>query len=348
MNKIRIINWLLTRRCNLECDYCAIIRNYKYKPSEYPDMEYYFKNEMSTEYIKDTLNLIKEHNPEAFHIWYGGEPLLRKDLPEIINFCNYNNIHYTIISNNTPQIQPLIKRLFDKTDYIQGFTSSVDPVLDSSEVSEDRILKSIEGFKQLIEIKKQGQIKDVVAEITVMKHNVKYLYNLVEKLSENGINSDITFIDIAKNPYYDFSNIYDSTQLVSKEEAKESINMLLESNFDIHMKEKLLPKIYDSLPSDMDCGIEKNLHNISIDADGSVRLCLRIRGVVTPKNIMARELFCKDNIYEITQHTRMSIIEDKKRYCKLCNHTCHLMSQIINSEESEVKDLIHKNKREDK
>lgn len=345
MSKIRIVNWLLTRRCNLNCDYCAIVKDYDFKPPQYPDMQYYAKNEMTTSYIQNVLKLIKKHNPEAFHIFYGGEPLLRKDLPDIINFCNYHNIHYTIISNNTLQIQPLIKKLFKETDYIQGFTSSVDPVLDSLNKGEDRIAKSIEGFNQLVEIKRQGKIKDVVAEITVMKHNVEYLYDLVKKLSENGINSDITFIDIAKNPYYDFANVHDKNQLVTKEEAKKPIEKLLKSDFDIHMKEKLLPMIYDSLPSDMDCEIDKNLHNISIDADGSVRLCLRIRGVLTPSRIKAHELFF-DN--EISTFLFLSIKDDKRKFCRLCNHTCYLMSQIINSEESDVKDLIHKNKREDK
>lgn len=349
MSKIHIVNWLLTRKCNLSCDYCAIVKNYKGKPKEYPDMRHYLKNEMSTEYVKNILSLIKLHNPDAFHILYGGEPLLRKDLPEIINFCNNNKIHYTIISNNTTQVQPLIKRLFEKTDYIQGFTSSVDPVFNSPDfIGSDQVTKSIEGFEQLVKIKNKGRIKDVVAEITVMKHNVHNLFNLVKTLNDEGINSDVTFIDIAKSPYYDFSNVYDPNQLVTKEEAKDQIDMLLESNFDIHMKELLLPKIYESLPSNMDCKIEKDLHNITIDADGSVRLCLRIRGVTTPQNIMAHELFAKDNIKQVSPFAHMCIAEDKRKYCKLCNHTCHLMSQIISSEESQIKDLVHKNKREEK
>jgi len=98
MSKIHIVNWLLTRKCNLSCDYCAIVRNYKNKPKEYPDMDHYIKNEMSTNYIINMLSLFKNHNSDAFHIFYGGEPLLRKDLPEIINFCNNNSIHYTIYS----------------------------------------------------------------------------------------------------------------------------------------------------------------------------------------------------------------------------------------------------------
>jgi MoaA/NifB/PqqE/SkfB family radical SAM enzyme len=347
MSKIHIVNWLLTRKCNLVCDYCAIVKNYKGKPSEYPDMNHYIKNEMSTDYVLNTLSLFKQHNPDAFHILYGGEPLLRKDLADIINFCNDNNIHYTIISNNTPQIQPLFTKLFDKVLYIQGFTSSVDPVFNSNEdTGQDRVLKSIEGFKRLKEIKDVGLVKDVVAEITVMKHNVNHLYDLVETLSDAGINSDVTFIDIAKNPYYDFSNISDPNLLVTQDEAETQLHSLMNSDFNIHMKEKLIPLIYKALPSNMDCGIEKNLHNITIDADGSVRLCLRIRGTMTPRYIMAHEIFAKDDINKISPFAHICITTDKKMYCELCNHTCHLMSQIIDSEETEVKDLVHLDIRE--
>ncbi|MHA1233257.1 MAG: radical SAM protein [Candidatus Helarchaeota archaeon] len=346
MSKIHIVNWLLTRKCNLSCDYCAIVRNYKNKPKEYPDMKYYYKNEMTTEYIINCLKLFKKHNPEIFNIFYGGEPTLQKDLPEIINFCNDNDIHYTIISNNTAEIQPLIKNLFEKTDYIQGFTSSIDPVFNSNEnMGEDRVLKSIEGFKRLKEIKDTGLVKDVVAEITVMKHNVQYLYELVKSLSDVGINSDITFIDIAKNPYYDFANISNPDLLVTRDEAFIPLKNLIKSDFNIHMKDKLLPKIYKSLPSNMDCEIEKNLHNITIDVDGTLRLCLRIRGIVTPQNIMAHELFAKDNIKQISPLAHMCIAKDKEKYCELCNHTCMLHSQLVSNHKNLIGDLIHLSRR---
>lgn len=350
MSKIHIVNWLLTRKCNLTCDYCAIIRNYENKPKEYPDMKHYYRNEMTTDYVVGVLQLFKVHNPNAFHIFYGGEPLLRNDLPEIVNYCNEHEIHYTIISNNTKNIQPMIERLFERTDYIQGFTSSVDPTFNElvDTKDKDRVIKSVEGFKQLIQIKRQGKIKDVVAEITAMRHNVHHLYSLVESLSKEGINSDITFIDIAKSPYYDFSNVTKKNLLVSQEEALYDIALLTKSPFDIHMKEKLLPRIFNSLPSNMDCKIEDKLHNVAIDADGTVRLCLRIRGVDTPKNIKAHDLFSKYDLSKVSSFAHSCIRRDKEKYCKLCNHTCYLMSQIIDEEESEVDKLVHKDKREGK
>ena len=128
MDKIQIVSLLLTRRCNLRCSYCAITRNYKGLPSKYPKLKYYYENEMSTETVIEILRRLKLHNPDIFIIIYGGEPLLRKDLPEIINFCNTNDINYTIITNNSDEVQPMMEELMLKTDYITGLTSSIDPL----------------------------------------------------------------------------------------------------------------------------------------------------------------------------------------------------------------------------
>jgi MoaA/NifB/PqqE/SkfB family radical SAM enzyme len=340
---IRIINWLLTRKCNLNCDYCAIVKDYINKPSKYPNMKHYLKNEMTTEQIIDGLKRFKKHNPEAFHIFYGGEPMLRKDLPEIISFCNEENIHYTIISNNTPEVQPLIENLLNKCEEIKGFTASIDPVLSDENADSDRVRKSKEGFKSLLKIKEK--VKDVVAEITVMKENEHLLYKLVKLLSENGINSDITFIDIAKSPYYDFSNVTDQTVLVrqSAHLADQLQKINEDKSLDIHMKDILLQKMWDILPSNMDCEIEKDLHNVSVDADGTIRLCLRIRGTFAPTLVNLKNLLRNDGKISLIAHA--AIKKDKLQYCKLCNHTCQIMSKVINEQNLDATDLVHLDRR---
>ena len=343
MSQIRIVNWLLTRKCNLKCDYCAIVKNYENMPDEYPQMSHYIKNEMTTTDVIDGLARFKEHNPDCFHIFYGGEPMLRKDLATIINFCNKENIHYTIISNNTHEIQPMITKLFEDCDEIKGFTASVDPVL-QSDSSFDRIRKSREGFNSLV--KMHDYVTDVVAEITVMNENVNTLYSLVQNLSHNGINSDITFIDIAKNPYYDFSNITD-TNLLVRQTAKlaQQFQLLSDDNeIDVHMKRVLIPAIWDILPSNMDCKIEENLHNVSVDADGTIRLCLRIRGVYTPNLVTLKNLF-SDSTNEVHPISYSAIKRDKEKYCKLCNHTCHIMSKYIDDNNLGPADLVHLDRR---
>ena len=349
MSQIRIVNWLITRRCNINCDYCSIVKNYPDMPSEYPKMDYYIKNEMTSEVIIKALGNFKKHNPEAFHIWYGGEPTLRKDLVDIINYCNNNDIYYTIISNNTDEIQPLIKRLFEKTDYIEGFTSSVDPHGVIEGYIDDKTWKSIQGLKRLKEIQLSGKVKDVVAEITVMYDNQHLLYDMVKHLSSEGIYSDITFVDIKKSPYYDFSNVEDHSQLVKPtwELASTLMYMYNDKSLLIHMKNMLLPAMFDTLPSNMDCGLEKGIHNITVDAEGSIRLCLRIRGTETSKLYNIENMFDENSKDYISSGLQNSISDDKQKYCKLCNHSCLMMSKHIDKHGDKEGELVHKDKRED-
>ncbi len=229
-DKIQIINWLITRRCDLKCSYCRIVRDYKDKPKEYPDMKYYYDNEMSPEYIIESLRRFKLHNENCFQIFYGGEPLRYNGLDKIINYCNKNQIYYTIITNNSEEVQPNLEELFLNVDYIEGLTSSVDPIIFSDDYKgSDIVKKSLEGLKRLTQYK--GIVKDLVAEVTVDSKTLKYLYPLVEELSSHNISSSITFIDPAKSKYYDFSNVTNEKLLVEKsKETLEILEKIINSN----------------------------------------------------------------------------------------------------------------------
>ena len=343
MDKVHIVSWLLTRRCNLRCSYCRIVRNYKKMPEEYPQTSHYRKNEMSTDDVIHGLKGFKNHNPDAFHILYGGEPLLRTDLPDIVQYCNENDINYTIITNNSNEVQPLIENLVAKVDYIVGLTSSVDPIIFDKKATGDRVEKSIAGLKKLTEFR--GIVKDLVAEITVDNETLPFLYDLVEKLTELDINSDITFIDISKTPYYDFSNITDENLLVQKSrDVQEQLEKIINAKLNVHMASTLLPKIYLDLPSNMDCQIEKDIHNLTVDADGTIRLCLRIRGVDTPNKINLGNLFAKED-WSLNPNLKPQLIKDKLHYCRLCNWTCMRMSQMISKNSGMNKDLVHSERR---
>lgn len=340
MDKIHIASWLLTRRCNLKCEYCRISRNYKY-PEGYKPLSEYARNEMTTGYILAALKSLKAHNPDMFHIFYGGEPLLREDLPDIINFCNNERIYYTIITNNSEAVQLKIEKLLKETEHIEGLTSSIDPIIFDETAGGDRVEKSIQGLKRLVQYK--GYINDLVAEITVDRKTIDFLYPLVEKLTALGINSDITVIDIAKNDYYDFSNVTDESLLVPQEpRVMEIFQKIIDDKLDVHMADQLLPRIYDSLPSNLECGNCDNLHNLTIDADGSVRLCLRIRGTET-------QLFRIHDYIDmngtISPELKANMILDKIIHCQLCNWTCQIMSQLISQSSKNVDELVHSERR---
>jgi len=224
MDQIQIANILLTRRCNLRCDYCAIVRDYHDIPEEYPKMDHYKKSELKPEEWISILKRLKQNNPDVFIIFYGGEPFLYDELPQLIGFCHDENIAYTIISNNTIPVEEKIVQLFEAVGPIKGFTASIDPDLakykhlidDRSTTLSHSVLKTLAGYRNLKELNESGLAEDVVAEITVMPNNHEFLLDTVKMLSDIDIWSSITVIDNKKSPYYDFSTIEDDDCKIEK------------------------------------------------------------------------------------------------------------------------------------
>ena len=340
-NVVHIVNWILTRKCNLNCSYCGIIKNsymteHDSDIQSYPDVQSYNK-EMTPTYVIQCLDNFKRNFPDCFHIFYGGEPLLYKGLDKIISYCNNNEIQYTIITNNSKIIQPKINELISKVGRLRGLTASIDPIIYDPFITEentDRREKSLAGLKNLIKI--SSYVDDLVAEVTIDESNVSYIYTLIEKLTSHNISSSITFVDIKKTYYYDFSNVCDEKELVyDSPKLRDICHKMIDDGLRIHMGKKLLDKTMDILPSELDCGLEKYVHNLTIDADGSIRLCLRIRGIKTPAIYKVDEFFDKfDEIHK-------SMIEDKKEYCKLCNWTCPIMTKLA-VEENMTCDILHR------
>lgn len=333
MDSVHIANILLTRRCNLKCDYCNIVKNYSDMPISYPPMKHYVKNEASGgQWIRIIKRLCK-NNPNIFLILYGGEPFLYEDLGMILDFCNKNNIAYTVISNNTDQVQERIFALYEELGPYRGFTSSVDPIiLAEGNQSGDICAKSRSGLGRLAYMKDRGMADDVVAEITVTKESLSYLYDVVYELSCRGIYSSITVIDEQKSPYYDFSNVLpDQGVMVEKDSGIRAqfdkiLNRRKSDRLKIHIPD-LLNKLYDVLPSNMFCDIYKDIHNVTIDSDGLFRLCLRVKGVSSPTleldQVISEDGKIQPKFKEVQQL-------DYQNYCKGCNHTCLLMSGIFN------------------
>ena len=175
-----------------------------------------------------------------------------------------------------------------------------------------------------------------------------FLHELVTELSEHEIYSDITFVDIAKNPYYDFSNVTDPGQLVKPSWELAQTLFAIEQDVDlyVHMKDVLLPQMFNTLPSNFDCDLDLGVHNVTVDADGTMRLCLRIRGTLTP-HIHVSELFEENNPGAVTRDFFELMCQDKRRHCKLCNHSCLMMSKHIDRSGDGEGDLVHLDKRED-
>lgn len=334
MNKIYIANILLTRRCNLSCSYCNIVRNYNDMPEQYPKMCHYRKNELTSSQWINIISRILLNNPDCFFIFYGGEPTLFDPLQDILKFCNDEDVNYTVISNNTPYARDKIYEIYNNIGTLRGFTSSVDPVLFMKRKEDDISFKSRSGLENLSRMKEEGIADDVVAEITVTKDSVPYLERVISQLTRKGIFSSITAIDDQKTKYYDFSNTSACCLLEKNDDIRVIFDILKEKanrgELMIHIPD-MLDELYDSLPSVMKCDLPEDVHNVTIEPDGSFRLCLRIRGTATP---LVTDMI--DTNGKMTQEFIDSIKYDYNSHCKGCNWTCVMMTskrfrnQIIN------------------
>lgn len=331
---VEILSCILTRRCNLHCYYCRIggCVDYQEKPSEYPSKKEFSKNEKNAGWWKELIKRFYLHNPKIFIIFIGGEPFLYPGLSNLIEYANKIGINYTIISNSTKELKSIREDFFKDVGKIKGYTASIDPGFERLSKGHDiySLKKSSEGFNVLIDLMEQDLIEDPVAELTATSKTIHYVENTIKLLDSYGIWSDLTVVDTAKSPYYDFSNITDKNILVQPtNEVFKIFIRLIQSDYKIHMKDLLLPAIFNILPADNDCDSCCNSrHNMTIDSDGSVRLCYRIRGVNGPKFSGLDFLDTHGRISKTTNNVQNALSADKKNLCQGCAWTCSIMSQF--------------------
>ncbi len=147
-----IVSCVLTWRCNYTCKYCAVWKNN-------PD-------ELSTDEI---LRLIKEmkNAKTAVLSLTGGEPLLREDIGQIIQYARECKIYVTMNSNGS-----LVKRKIDDIMPLNRLSISLDGDKSIHEIHRGKgtYKKTIEGIRTA---KEHGLNVDITTVIT--KYNVEHL-----------------------------------------------------------------------------------------------------------------------------------------------------------------------------
>ncbi|MFO7795583.1 MAG: radical SAM protein [Promethearchaeati archaeon] len=122
----------ITDKCNMKCIHCAAD---DYIPRKELPKERWF------EIIENLESGLRNHGRRGCYIWFGGEPTLRKDIGEIMEFCNKNDYFHAIITNGVEFNEDFAKKCKDnnmshvfvsfdsadpeKNDYIRGFNNSL-------------------------------------------------------------------------------------------------------------------------------------------------------------------------------------------------------------------------------
>jgi len=140
---------------------------------------------------------------------------------------------------------------------------------------------------------------------------------------------------------YDFSAYSDENRLIkhSPKLIKLYTKLMCDDSLLIHMKEEILPVLFGHIDSTYDCEMEKFVHNLTINSDGTLRTCLRIDGGNMINSIDYDDIFDPDGNFKKSFITRR-IGLTKKEYCKGCNHTCVMMSKYVHDHENEENKIV--------
>jgi len=98
-DKKPVVVWNMTRRCNLKCVHCY---------AQAKDIE--FKDELSTEEGKALIDDLAAFGSPVM-LFSGGEPTMRKDLPELAAYAREKGMRAVISTNGTLIDKPLAKKL---------------------------------------------------------------------------------------------------------------------------------------------------------------------------------------------------------------------------------------------
>ena len=116
-----VVSWKLTYRCNLACEHCYL------DAGGFPKVEseaFADRDELSTEECYRVIDEIAAFAPEALTILTGGEPLLRRDILQIIRRASEKNL-WAVCGTNGVSITENLAHLLKK-EGLRGLALSLD------------------------------------------------------------------------------------------------------------------------------------------------------------------------------------------------------------------------------
>jgi len=309
----------LTRRCYLHCDYCRFRDiDYSERPDEYirPTCN---EKEVEHSFWIELAGRLKSNNPNIHIYMKGGEPFLYKKATYLFAYMNILNINYTIESGCCGSIEEILINFSDNKFPLKNLTLSVDSgfhMNDAYSLTDDSLYRATRGVDVMSSLINEGLIINPVCNVVLYKGSERKLYKTISFLNSKGISCNIVFLEYAKNRYYDFSALNSDDAIIENNEfTRKFFRKIFNSRLNINMKKSIPWNFYDNFPSNFDCGVDKDFTDISIDFDGTVRLCDRIRGV---HNINALDLVERDGLIKMSLLN--NILEDKKSFCKGCGN----------------------------
>lgn len=211
-NKLEVPNtvvWMTTNRCPADCVYCVIptLKANEFAPNE-------LNTEQAFHFLKECVDLgVKYIN------LHGGDPFLRKDMIEIIEYLLSNDI-FVDVSTKMPLRESLIERLAKAgLDTLQVSVDSNLPKLADEIV---RVKNWLPKINQTIDLCQKYNLK-VRANIVVTTKNINGIPSLLNYL----INRK-NIKDIGMSAYLRSEHKHDDSLLITQEQREQLIQRVNE------------------------------------------------------------------------------------------------------------------------
>lgn len=214
-DKKPVVVWNMTRRCSLKCVHCY---------AQAKDIE--FENELSTEEGKALIDDLANFGSPVI-LFSGGEPTLRKDLPELAAYAREKGMRAVISTNGTLIDRDLAKRLKDVR------LSYVGVSLDGIRETNDRF-RGMKGafdaaLRGLHNCQEEG-IK-VGLRFTINKQNVRDIPAIFDILEKE---------KIPRICFYHLVYAGRGSKMVSEdlslEESRQAVDLIMEKTKKLHEK----------------------------------------------------------------------------------------------------------------
>jgi len=313
----------VTWKCNSRCRYCKVWETYIRDPRS-------LKSELTKEDYKKLFNQV---DVSWIHVT-GGEPFLREDLPEILEYASEKIGSLIIIDTSTnglltDRILEQVKRILENIDCKFVVGVSIDGSSDihiKSRGVVDCWNRSISTYLELRKMKKRFPNFDVHINHFLSPINVSHFDRFVKELKEKDINFDEVSIEVARvSPAF----MNEGTVLALDKNKTIEILKKVEHAYSsqkqttrIKLRKRYAREMINYLSSNkrkIPCAAGHS--SIFIDPYGNVQPCGQLN--VRIGNVK------HDKIKDMMQSEEMKEFMQKFRTCQLCLSGCEGITSIV-------------------
>lgn len=309
----KIIHFIPTKRCNLNCKYCNIWK------------EGNIKTELDAKTWIRIADEIHDWVGDAHIGVTGGEPLLRKDIFDILNHMKKIGLNISLTTNGIfVNKEEIIKNLVKLEPFNINFSiESLDPEEHGFFRGKNNLEKTCQNLLDLKkELIKNNSPTLVIVETTLTQKNITSVKPLVEFCIKN--NLKIHFGNVIENLAMDYKGDYkteseykpkqeDSQKIIETfdylDKIRKKTNMILSSSSALNM----IRDYYLGKKIKFKC--VANVRNLVIDTDGSVKLCVHTPQVGNVKNSDIKDIWFSEKANEMRK-----FMKNCKKICQFyCN-----------------------------